>query len=87
MFILGGFDPGGGNTWSTYYFPMVSVGYGYSFKINSKVYMRPSIDIGFQINPVNIGLSVVFWLHKCAAWKGHDLIRSLNCLFEDIERD
>ncbi len=40
--------------------PVVTIGYGYSFKIKDKFYLRPSIDVGLQSNLINIGLAVTF---------------------------
>ena len=41
-------------------FPIVSFGYGYSFDIVNKFYLRPSIDIGMQSNIINAGLAITF---------------------------
>lgn len=40
--------------------PLISLGYGYSFKIARKCYIRPSIDIGLQSNLINAGLATIF---------------------------
>lgn len=41
-------------------FPIVSFGYGYSFILKNKFYLRPSIDIGLQSNIINVGLAITF---------------------------
>ena len=51
---------GGTDRTSTFIFPLVAVGFGYSYKLNDVFYIRPSIDIGVQANLLNIELSFVF---------------------------
>lgn len=44
----------------TYAFPIISVGYGYNYKLNEVFFFRPSIDFGLQPNLVNIEFSFSF---------------------------
>ncbi|MCF7857800.1 MAG: hypothetical protein K9N07_00545 [Candidatus Cloacimonetes bacterium] len=39
---------------------LITIGYGYSFNIARKFYLRPSIDIGLQPNLINVGLAITF---------------------------
>ena len=40
--------------------PLISLGYGYSFQIARKCYIRPSVDIGLQPNLINAGVAIIF---------------------------
>jgi hypothetical protein len=51
---------GGSGKKSTLTLPVISIGYGYSFKLNERSFIRPSIDLGFQVNIINIELSYLF---------------------------
>jgi len=42
------------------FFPLIAIGYGYSFNITRKFYFRPSVDIGLQSNLINVGLAFTF---------------------------
>lgn len=45
---------------SKLYSPLATIGYGYSFKLYNHFFLRPSIDVGIQLNLVNIELSCTF---------------------------
>lgn len=51
---------GGTNSKNTIILPLAAIGYGYSYKINDLIFLRPSIDVGFQTNLINIELSCAF---------------------------
>jgi hypothetical protein len=39
--------------------PILSVGYGYSLKIN-KIYLRPSIDLGIQLSVATLKFAIIY---------------------------
>ena len=45
---------------SNSFFPLISIGYGYSFNITKKIHFQPSLDIGLQPNVFNAGLAITF---------------------------
>jgi len=51
---------GGSDKKSTFTLPIISIGYGYSFKLNEESFIRPSMDLGIQGNIINIELSYFF---------------------------
>jgi len=51
---------GGSERKNTITLPIISIGYGYSYKLNDRSFIRPSIDLGFQANIINVELSYLF---------------------------
>ncbi|MDA3813991.1 MAG: hypothetical protein PF570_07025 [Candidatus Cloacimonetes bacterium] len=45
---------------NVYFCPLITVGYGYSFKVSRKINFQPSLDIGLQSNLINVGLAFTF---------------------------
>lgn len=51
---------GGTDREHTLALPMLSIGYGYSYRLNEKSFLRPSIDLGFQGNIINVEITYFF---------------------------